>query len=275
MKFICVEGCSSAKYNVFGVSSLCLRLEKKIRKRRAIWKRLNKDQTLYCYEESFRYFEKKRWEKNFDASKMDLCIQVMLQVKRSGSGKDSKLTTDMAPCRAGQDMLDCRRVNFLKPEITSDEWRQLRGFPIICWLIKKNPTLWLPSMVTMVTIHGYYGYHPWLAANNVPLQQFETRQQIMCKVTTEKLPVIDIKLYAHGTRLISWRHVLFWCVCWYGLRSSRTCFHIDASDSLFCLTSTWTQTIPDASEKDVTSGNQTHAPKKRTGRVPCAYSLMQ
>jgi len=32
-------------------------------------------------------------------------------------------------------------------------------------------------------------------------------------------------------RLISWRHVLFWCI-WYGLRSSSTCFYIDASDSL-------------------------------------------
>ena len=72
-------------------------------------------------------------------------------------------------------------------------------------------------------------------------------------------------------RLISWRHVLFWCV-WYGLRSSRTCFYIDASDSLLWLTFTRTQTIPDASEKDVTSRNQTHALKKRTGRMTCAYS---
>jgi len=29
-------------------------------------------------------------------------------------------------------------------------------------------------------------------------------------------------------RLIPWRHPLFWCT-WYGLRSSRTCFYIDAS----------------------------------------------
>ena len=32
-----------------------------------------------------------------------------------------------------------------------------------------------------------------------------------------------------GRMLISWRHVLFWCV-WYGLRSSRTSFYIDASN---------------------------------------------
>ena len=37
--------------------------------------------------------------------------------------------------------------------------------------------------------------------------------------------------------------------------------------------STRMQTIPDALEKDVTSWNQTHAPKKRRGRMPCAYSL--
>jgi len=36
----------------------------------------------------------------------------------------------------------------------------------------------------------------------------------------------------------------------------------------------WTQAIPDASEKDVSSWNQTHAPKKRTGRMLCAYSFM-
>ena len=75
-------------------------------------------------------------------------------------------------------------------------------------------------------------------------------------------------------RLISWRHVLFWCV-WHGLRSSRTCFYIDASDSLLWLNFTRTQTIPDASEKDVTSRNQTHASNKRTGRMPCASSFMQ
>jgi len=34
-----------------------------------------------------------------------------------------------------------------------------------------------------------------------------------------------------------------------------------------------TQTIPDASEKDVTSRNQTHAPRKRRGRMPCASSF--
>jgi len=33
------------------------------------------------------------------------------------------------------------------------------------------------------------------------------------------------------------------------------------------------QTIPDASEKDVTSLNQTHALKKRIGRMPCASSF--
>ena len=33
------------------------------------------------------------------------------------------------------------------------------------------------------------------------------------------------------------------------------------------------QTIPDASENDVTSLNQLHAPKKRKGRMPCAYSV--
>ena len=73
-------------------------------------------------------------------------------------------------------------------------------------------------------------------------------------------------------RLISWRHVLFWCV-WYGLRSSRSeseqwvwCVNIETS-------STRTQTIPPASEKDVTSHNQTHAFKKRTGRMPCAFSF--
>jgi len=63
-----------------------------------------------------------------------------------------------------------------------------------------------------------------------------------------------------------------WCV-WCDLSSSRTCFYIDASDSQLWLTSTRTQTIPDASEKDVTSRNQTHALKRRTGRMPCAYSL--
>jgi len=43
-------------------------------------------------------------------------------------------------------------------------------------------------------------------------------------------------------RLISWRHVLFWCV-WYGLRSSRTCFYVDASDSLLWLTFTRVGTL--------------------------------
>jgi len=37
--------------------------------------------------------------------------------------------------------------------------------------------------------------------------------------------------------------------------------------------STRTQTIPDASKKDATSRNQTHAPEKRRGRMPCAHSL--
>jgi len=59
-------------------------------------------------------------------------------------------------------------------------------------------------------------------------------------------------------RLISWRHVLFWYV-WHGLRSSRTCFYVGASDSLLWFTFTRTQIIPDPSEKDVTSRNQTHA----------------
>jgi len=36
---------------------------------------------------------------------------------------------------------------------------------------------------------------------------------------------------------------------------------------------TRTHTIPNASEKDVTSGNQAHALKKRTRRMSCAYSL--
>jgi len=40
-----------------------------------------------------------------------------------------------------------------------------------------------------------------------------------------------------------------------------TCFYIEASDSPLWLTFARTQTIPDASEKDVTSRNQTHAPK--------------
>jgi len=31
--------------------------------------------------------------------------------------------------------------------------------------------------------------------------------------------------------------------------------------------------MPDVSEKYVTSGNQTHALKKRIGRMPCAYSF--
>jgi len=34
------------------------------------------------------------------------------------------------------------------------------------------------------------------------------------------------------------------------------------------------QTIPDASKKHVTSGNQTRALKKRIGRMPCASILM-
>jgi len=53
----------------------------------------------------------------------------------------------------------------------------------------------------------------------------------------------------------------------------KTCFYIDTSDSLLRLTFTRTQTIPDASEKDETSRNQTHAPKKRIGRMPCASSF--
>jgi len=44
------------------------------------------------------------------------------------------------------------------------------------------------------------------------------------------------------------------------------CVNIEARSSR-------TQTIPDSSEKDVTSRNQTHALKKRTGRVPCDYSF--
>jgi len=39
--------------------------------------------------------------------------------------------------------------------------------------------------------------------------------------------------------------------------------------------STRTQTIPDASEKDVMSRNQTHVLKKHTGCMLCAYSLSQ
>jgi len=31
--------------------------------------------------------------------------------------------------------------------------------------------------------------------------------------------------------------------------------------------------MPDASEKDATSRNQTHAPNRRTGRMPCTYSF--
>jgi len=33
--------------------------------------------------------------------------------------------------------------------------------------------------------------------------------------------------------------------------------------------------VPDASEKDLTSRNQTHAPKKRIGRIPCAFTFMR
>jgi len=69
--------------------------------------------------------------------------------------------------------------------------------------------------------------------------------------------------WAHAS--ISWRQVLFWCV-WYGLRSSRSeseqwvwCVNIETGSS-----STRTQTIPDASEKDLTSRNR---------RMSCAYSL--
>ena len=75
-----------------------------------------------------------------------------------------------------------------------------------------------------------------------------------------------IMLNAHGMRPVPFLNAclwfrdvtsFLWCVG-YGLSSSRTCFYIDASDSLLWLTSTRTHIIPDASEKDVTSQNQTH-----------------
>jgi len=60
---------------------------------------------------------------------------------------------------------------------------------------------------------------------------------------------------------------------WYGLRSSKS----ESEQWVWCINietgSTRTQTIPDASEKDVTLRSQTHALKKRTGRVPCAYNF--
>jgi len=91
-----------------------------------------------------------------------------------------------------------------------------------------------------------------------------------------------IKLDAHGMRPMRFLSACVWfrdvtsfsdasgMVC---IRV-KTCFYIDASDSLLWLTFTRTQTIPGASEKDVTSRNQTHAPKKRIGhtRMPCASS---
>ena len=60
-------------------------------------------------------------------------------------------------------------------------------------------------------------------------------------------------------RLILWRHVLFWCV-WYGLRSSK----IELEEWVWCVN------IETGSARNA---DQTHALKKRIGRMPCAYSL--
>jgi len=91
----------------------------------------------------------------------------------------------------------------------------------------------------------------------------------------------SIKMDAHGMRPMRFLSARVWfpdVTCFFdtsGMVCSRAgiCFYIDASDSLLWLTFTLTQTITDASEKDVTSRNQWHAPKKRTGRMPCASSF--
>jgi len=67
-----------------------------------------------------------------------------------------------------------------------------------------------------------------------------------------------VRFFGARMDLILWCSVFFGCV-WYGLRSSRTCFYIDASDSLLRV-----------QERAVLVDNrQTH----RTRRMPCAYSL--
>jgi len=66
--------------------------------------------------------------------------------------------------------------------------------------------------------------------------------------------------FAARVGLTLWCRLFFWCV-WYGLRSSRTCFYIDASDSLLRV-----------QERAVLVDNrQTH----RTRHMPCACSFMK
>jgi len=66
-----------------------------------------------------------------------------------------------------------------------------------------------------------------------------------------------VRFFGARMGLISWCRVFFRCV-WHGLSSSRTCFYIDASDSLLRV-----------QERAVLVDNrQTH----RTRRMPCAYS---
>jgi len=87
--------------------------------------------------------------------------------------------------------------------------------------------------------------------------------------TTPKAVSWAFKLDAHGMRPMRFLSACGWfrdVTSFFdasGMVCGRvgTCFYIDASDSLLWLTFTRTQTIPDASEKDVTSRNQTHAPK--------------
>ena len=67
-----------------------------------------------------------------------------------------------------------------------------------------------------------------------------------------------VRFFGARMGLILWCRVFFGCA-WYGLRSSRTCFYIDASDSLLRV----------QKRAVLVDNTQTH----HTRRMPCAYSF--
>ena len=144
---------------------------------------------------------------------------------------------------------------------------------------------------TMICSKYHFLYRRWTLSPFLIYTQVQLLEKLLHQMS---LAVVPVNLDAHGMRpalfgrmrLISWRHVLFWFV-WYGLHSSRTGFYIDRSGPRSSRSesekwvwsvnietgSTRMQTVPNASEKDVTSRNKTLALKKRMGRMPCAYSF--
>ena len=91
---------------------------------------------------------------------------------------------------------------------------------------------------------------------------------------------VGLKLYAHGMRPMRFLSACVWFRDVTSFPDASGGLRLSMNLLLFwrirftALTPfTRTQIIPDVSEKDVTSRNQKHASKKRTGRMPCASSL--